>query len=139
MIELTCLEAQQTSKGVYRAVLFHVEQTVTVHIALFYVAMRTELVITCVTSCVSRFVWIVFLLKKRLDRLNDRSFGSFFKNDGDRLNDDVIVWSTIQLKSRSVDFSLRLYIGKHTERNTFHYDKNIYSKCLYSLSLINLF
>ena len=113
--------------------------------------MRTELVITCVTSCVS-FVWIVFLLKKRLDRfkrldrLNDRSFGSFFKNDrdrfkndGDRLNDDVIVWSTIQLKSRSVDFSLRLYIGKHTERKTFHYDKNIYSKCLYSSSLINLF
>ena len=45
-------------------------------------AMRTELVITCVTSCVS-FVWIVFLVKKRLDRfkrldrLNDRSFGSF--------------------------------------------------------------
>ena len=42
-------------------------------------AMRTELVITCVTSCVS-FVWIVFLVKKRLDRfkrldrLNDRSF-----------------------------------------------------------------
>ena len=114
-------------------------------------AMRTELVITCVTSCVS-FVWIVFLVKKRLDRfkrldrLNDRSFGSFFKNDwdrfkndGDRLNDDVIVWSTIQLKSRSVDFSLRLYIGKHTERKTFHYDKNIYSKCLYASSLINLF
>ena len=47
-----------------------------------YKAMRTELVITCVTSCVS-FVWIVFLVKKRLDRfkrldrLNDRSFGSF--------------------------------------------------------------
>ena len=45
-------------------------------------AMRTELVITCVTSCAS-FVWIVFLVKKRLDRfkrldrLNDRSFGSF--------------------------------------------------------------
>ena len=121
--------------------------------------MRTELVITCVTSCVS-FVWIVFLVKKRLDRLNDRSFGSFFlndrdcfknngdrfKNDGDHfkndedcLNDDVIVWSTIQLKSRSVDFSLHLYIGKHTERKTFHYDKNIYSKCLCSSSLINLF
>ena len=73
-------------------------------------------------------------------------FGSFFKNDrdrfkndGDRLNDDVIVLSTIQLKSRSVDFSLRLCIGKHTERKTFHYDKNIYSKCLYSSSLINLF
>ena len=62
-----------------------------------------------------------------------------FKNDGDRLNDDVIVWSTIQLKSRSVNISLRLYIGKHTERKTFHYDKNIYSKCLYSSSLINLF
>ena len=44
-----------------------------------YMAMRTELVITCVTPCVS-FVWIVFLVKKRLDRfkrldrLNDRSF-----------------------------------------------------------------
>ena len=43
------------------------------------VAVRTELVITCVTSSVS-FVWIVFLVKKRLDRfkrldrLNDRSF-----------------------------------------------------------------
>ena len=56
-----------------------------------------------------------------------KRFGSFFKNDrdrfkndGDRLNDDVIVWSTIQLKSRSVDFSLRRYIGKHTERKTFH-------------------
>ena len=65
--------------------------------------------------------------------------GDRFKNDGDRLNDDVIVWSTIQLKSRSVDISLRLYIGKHTERKTFHYDKNIYSKCSYSSSLINLF
>ena len=75
-----------------------------------------------------------FSLKKTIG-----SFGSFFKNDGDRLNDDVIVWSTIQLKSRSVDFSLRLYIGKHTERKVFHYDKNIYSKCLYSSSLINLF
>ena len=64
--------------------------------------------------------------------------GDRFKNDGDRLNDDVIVWSTIQLKSRSVDFSLCLYIGKHTERKTFHYDKNIYSKCLYSSSLIVL-
>ena len=112
--------------------------------------MRTELVITCNTSCVS-FVWIVFLVKKRLDRF--KRFGSFFKNDrdrfknnggrfkndGDRLNDDIIVWSTIQLKSRSVNFSLRLYIGKHTERKTFNYDKNIYSKCLYSSSLINLF
>ena len=39
-------------------------------------AMCTELVITCVTSCVS-FVWIVFLVKKRLDRFNNRSFGSF--------------------------------------------------------------
>ena len=38
--------------------------------------MRTELVITCVTSCVS-FVWIVFLVKKRLDRF--KQFGSFFK------------------------------------------------------------
>ena len=66
----------------------------------------------------------------RLDRF--KRFGSFFKNDGDRLNNDIIVWSTIQLKSRSVDFSLHLYIGKHTERKTFHYDKNIYSKCLYS-------
>ena len=28
-----------------------------------YMAMRTELVITCVTSCVS-FVWIIFLVKK---------------------------------------------------------------------------
>ena len=65
--------------------------------------------------------------------------GDRFKNDGDRLNDDVIVWSTIQLKSRSVDISLRLYIGKHTVRKTFHYDKNIYSKCLYSSSLIDLF
>ena len=68
-----------------------------------------------------------------------KTMGDRFKNDGDRLNDDIIVWSTIQLKSRSVDFSLRLYIGKHTERKTFHYDKNIYSKCLYSSSLINLF
>ena len=49
-----------------------------------------------------------------------------FKNDGDRLNDDVIVLSTIQLKSRSVDFSLRLCIGKHIERKTFHYDKNMF-------------
>ena len=39
--------------------------------------------------------------------------GDRFKNDGDRLNDDEIIWSTIQLKSRSVDFSLRLFIGKH--------------------------
>ena len=104
-------------------------------------AMRTELVITCVTSCVP-FVWIVFLVKKRLDCLNDRDCfkndRDRFKNDGDHLNNDVIVWLTIQLKSRSVDFSLRLYIGKHTERKTFHYDKNIYSKCLYLSSLINL-
>ena len=28
-------------------------------------AMRTELVITCVTSCAS-FVWIVFLVKKTI-------------------------------------------------------------------------
>ena len=73
------------------------------------------------------------------DRDRFKNDGDRFKNDGDRLNDDVIVWSTIQLKSRSVDISLRLYIGKHTERKTFHYDKNIYSKCLYSSSLINLF
>ena len=35
--------------------------------------MRTELVITCVTSCVS-FVWIVFLVKNDWIVLNDRSF-----------------------------------------------------------------
>ena len=73
------------------------------------------------------------------DRDRFKNDGDRLKNDGDRLDDDVIVLSTIQLKSRSVDFSLRLYIGKHTERKTFHYDKNIYSKCLYSSSLINLF
>ena len=39
-------------------------------------AICMELVITCVTSCVS-FVWTVFLVKKQLDRLNDRLFGSF--------------------------------------------------------------
>ena len=44
------------------------------------------------------------------DRDRFKNDGDRFKNDGDRLNDDVIVWSTIQLKSRSVDFSLRLYI-----------------------------
>ena len=49
--------------------------------------------ITCVTSCVS-FVWIVFLVIKQLDcfkqldRLNDRSFGSFFKNDRGRFKND---------------------------------------------------
>ena len=75
----------------------------------------------------------------RNDRDRFKNDRDRFKNDGDRLNDDIIVWSTIQLKSRSVDISLRLYIGKHTERKTFHYDKNIYSKCLYSSSLINLF
>ena len=39
-------------------------------------------------------VWIVFLVKKQLDcfkqldRLNDRSFGSFFKNDRGRFKND---------------------------------------------------
>ena len=55
-----------------------------------------------------------------------------FKNDGDCLNDDVIVWSTIQLKSRSVDISLRLYIGKHTERKTFHYMIRIFTLNVYT-------
>ena len=60
--------------------------------------MRTELVITCVTSCAS-FVWIVFLVKKRLDRfkqldrLNDsdrflKTIRDRFTNDRDRFTND---------------------------------------------------
>ena len=37
LIELTGCEAQQTSKAAYKVVLFYVEQTVTLHIVLFYV------------------------------------------------------------------------------------------------------
>ena len=36
-MKLTGLEAQQPSKGVKKAALFYVEQTVTVHIVLFHV------------------------------------------------------------------------------------------------------
>ena len=42
-----CCEAQQTSKGVYKAVLFYVEQTVTVNTVLFNVLTQMFSLVNC--------------------------------------------------------------------------------------------
>ena len=42
----------------------------------------------------------MFIVADALMEIRISSDRDRFKNDGDRLNDDVIVWSTIQLKSR---------------------------------------
>ena len=47
MIELTGCEAQKTFKRVYKAALFYVEQTVTMHIVLFNVLAQMLLLVSC--------------------------------------------------------------------------------------------
>ena len=47
MIKLTGWEAYQVSKGMNKAALFYVEQTVTVHIVMFYVRIQMFLLVSC--------------------------------------------------------------------------------------------
>ena len=60
LIELTGCEARQTSKGVYKATLFCVEQTVTLHTVLFNVLTRMLLL---VSQCLYAFQYLLCFVR----------------------------------------------------------------------------